>query len=462
MAGGKIFISYRRADSQWAAARLYDALSAAFPDERIFMDVEQIAPGQDFVEVLERQVGACDVFLALIGPEWLSMQTDAGARRIEEKQDFVRIEIASALVKPNTVVIPVLLDGAKPPAPGDLPEELRPLARRQFARLTHEGYRQEVGKLIDAIRDALGAGVAARAAPPKPRRDFRRPVLIGLAALVLAGCAAFAYERLTRPADPAGTPDLAVFTECPDCPEMVAIPAGSFMMGSPETEPDRLSQEGPQRQVTVPRFAIAKTETNWALFAACVAEGACAKLQDDGLPKEGMPAAGPSWDDAKAFAAWVNSKVPGEPYRLPTEAEWEYAARGGTDTPYSWGETWDYAKANLGREICCIGAAEGADEWVGAAPIGRFPPNPFGLLDMAGNLAEWVEDVYRDDVENSPTDGSARIWESDSPWAQRHVLKGGSFTDRPWMTRPAARYSNDRNWRAGEYGFRLARDMTPR
>lgn len=459
---GKIFISYRRADSQWAAARLYDALSAAFPAERIFMDVEQIAPGQDFVEVLERQVGACDVFLALIGPEWLSMQSEAGARRIEEVQDFVRIEIASALVKPDTVVIPVLLDGAKPPAPADLPDDLKPLARRHFARLTHEGYRQEVGKLIDAIRDALGAGAAARAASARPRRSLRRPALLALGALVIAGCAAFAFDRLTRPADPAGTPDLAGFRECPECPEMVAIPAGSFLMGSPETEPDRLDQEGPQRRVTVPRFAIAKTETTWAAYAACAEAGACAPLRDDGLPKDGAAAAAPSWEDAQAFVAWVNGQVPGEPYRLPTEAEWEYAARGGTETPYYWGERWDYAEANLGREICCIGHAEGADEWEGVAPVGRFPPNPFGLHDMAGNLAEWVEDVYRDDVENNPTDGSARRWESDDPMARRHVLKGGSFTDRPWMARPAARYSNDRDWRAREYGFRLARDMRPR
>ncbi|MEX2517741.1 MAG: SUMF1/EgtB/PvdO family nonheme iron enzyme [Paracoccaceae bacterium] len=466
MSGGKIFISYRRADSQWAAARLYDALTAAFPDDRVFMDVEKIAPGQDFVDVLEGQVGACDVFLALIGPEWLSLHSADGTRRIDEARDFVRLEIASALGRAETVTIPILIDGAAPPAPADLPEDLRPLARRQFLRLTHEGYRTEVGALIDAIRKLLGESAARREAPAKPRRDLRRdlrrPAALLVGALLLAGCVWLGVERLNRSADPAGTPDLAQFTECGVCPEMVAIPAGSFMMGSPEGEPDRLDQEGPVRQVTVPRFAIARTETSWAAYAACVAETACAKLPDDGAPKEGMPAMGATWEDAQSFAAWLNGKVPGAPYRLPSEAEWEYAARAGTATPYYWGRTWDRARANMGREICCIGAAEGADEWVGAAPLASFPPNGFGLFDMAGNLAEWVEDVYRDDVENNPTDGSPRIWESDSPWARRQVLKGGSYTDRPWMARPAARISNDRNWRNGDYGFRLARRMVPR
>ena len=114
MAGGKIFISYRRADSQWAAARIYDTLAAAFPDDHLFMDVEEIAPGQDFVDVLAHQVGACDVFLALIGPDWVTLEVEGGGRRLDDPDDFVRIEIASALARPETLTIPVLLDGAAP------------------------------------------------------------------------------------------------------------------------------------------------------------------------------------------------------------------------------------------------------------------------------------------------------------------------------------------------------------
>ncbi|MEO1612950.1 MAG: TIR domain-containing protein, partial [Pseudomonadota bacterium] len=254
MAGGKIFISYRRADSQWAAARLYDRLSHEFPDDRIFMDVEQIAPGQDFVDVLASQVGACDVFLALIGPEWLSMQAEDGARRIDGDRDFVRIEIADALKRDDTLTIPVLLDGAEPPSERDLPDDLKPLARRQFARLTHEGFREEAPRLIEAIRAALARRSAAAVAAT-PKRSYRGLVVAALGLLVLIGLGAFAFERLTRPPDPSGTIDLATFQECEICPQMVAMPAGTFLMGSPEDEEHRSSGEPPQIEIALDRFA---------------------------------------------------------------------------------------------------------------------------------------------------------------------------------------------------------------
>lgn len=458
----KIFISYRRADSQWAAARLYDTLSAAFPDDQIFMDVEQIAPGQDFVDVLEDQVGECDVFLALIGPEWLALQSPKGERRLDDVTDFVRIEIASALQKSGTITIPVLLDGAAPPEPEDLPEDLRALARRQFARLTHEGYRDESRRLVDAIDDVFETRTAARGPGPSRLAKLRKPAGVGIGVVAAAALGWFAYDRITRPADPSGTPDLATFKECELCPEMVALPGGSFMMGSPESEPNRFSNEGPQREVTITRFAMGKTEITYAEYSICLAEGACPQLPDDGTDRTGMPQTNVSWSDAQDYIAWLNEQVPGEPYRLPTESEWEYAARGGTTTAYYWGDDWDRAYANMGREVCCIGVAEGPDKWRYDAPVGQFPPNPFGLYDMAGNLAEWVEDVYTSDIDKSPTDGSPRIWISDSPWAQRHAIRGGSYGDRPWGVRSAVRSSNDKNWRLYEYGFRVARDMTPR
>ncbi|MEM7544875.1 MAG: SUMF1/EgtB/PvdO family nonheme iron enzyme [Pseudomonadota bacterium] len=464
MSGGKIFISYRRADSQWAAARLYDNLTHAFPNDRIFMDVDGIAPGQDFVAVLENQVGACDVFLALIGPEWLSLQAEGGARRLDDKEDFVRIEIASALTRDDTVTIPVLLDSARPPAPDDLPDDLKPLARRHFARLTHEGFRTELEPLKDAIAAALARGAAGRAAatPPAPQRNLRKPALIGLAALLVIALGGALVERLMRPADPSATPDLAVFKECPLCPEMIALPGGTFLMGSPEDEEHR-SKDEQQREVTIGyRFAIGRTEMTWNEYSACVAEDACEPVPGNNANKDSMPVTNISWIDAKAYAAWLNNKVPGEPYRLPTEAEWEYAARAGTTTAYYWGEQPDRAYANMGREVCCIGSAEGADKWVKDAPVASFKPNAFGLYDMLGNMTEWVEDTYESDVDALPTDGSAYIWEADNRWAYRHTTRGGDFSSYPWNSRSAFRNSNDQNWRNYVYGFRLVRDMTPR
>lgn len=473
MPGGKIFISYRRADSQWAASRLYDSLIQVFPHESIFMDVDSIDPGQDFVDVLAEKVGSADVFLALIGPDWLTEKTVAGERRIDDEADFVRVEIASALSQESTVVIPVLLDGAKPPTDANLPPSLRPLARRHFARLTHEGYRGEVGRLIDGIGKALD--VAPNAPPPMPDppaslpppRTPRGPILTkrqGLsflaAALVLAGVAAAIWTAI-QPPDPSGTPDLEVFRECEACPEMVVIPAGAFVMGSPEGEANRRPQEGPTRDVTVGRFALAKTEVTFAEWDACVAVGGCGDFRptDGGLGREGVPAFNLSWNDAQAYIAWLNDQVPGDPYRLPSEAEWEYAARAGTTTPYYWGDAPDRTQANMGREICCIGAAEGADTWVGAAPVAQFPPNAFGLYDMAGNLWEWAADVYRDSYAGAPSDGGEWVLDP-MTGRERRVLRGGGYKDRPWMVRAAARLSNDPNWRLGEYGFRPARDLT--
>lgn len=464
MPGGQIFISYRRADSQWAASRLYDSLIQVFPEERLFMDVDSIDPGQDFVNVLADRVGRADVFLALIGPDWLTEKNAAGMRRIDDTEDFVRIEIGSALAQSTTVVIPVLLDGARPPAEAELPDPLKPLARRHFARLTHEGYRSEVGRLIDGIGKALELKPGEAGLDVLPPRT---PILTGkrLAWLGVAGGLAVTVGVvawvMSRPADPADNPDLAIFSECVQCPEMVVIPAGTFVMGSPETEENRLDQEGPAHSVTVGRFAIARTEVTFEQWDACVADGGCRGYTppDDGVSRIGFPAYNITWNDAQAYVAWLNDQAPGDPYRLPTEAEWEYAARAGTTTAYYWGDAPDRAYANMGREICCIGAAEGPDEWIGASPVASFKPNAFGLFDMAGNLWEWTEDHYHDTYTGAPSDGSEWARQSKGGPPGRRVLRGGSYKDRPFQVRSAIRISNDPDWRLNVYGFRPARRL---
>ena len=452
MSGRKIFISYRRADSQWAAARLYDTLAAAFPEDEIFMDVEEIAPGQDFVQVLEDQVGACDVFLALIGRQWIE---DA---RLGDERDFVSIEIEAALARTETLTIPILLDGAAPPDEADLPGALKPLARRQFARLTHEGFRMEAQALIGAIGRIEAA---AKPPPAKPNRSLKRLAPL-LALPLIAGLGWLGYDIATTPPDPADTPDLATFRECEQCPEMVALPAGSFLFGSPDDEPNRNSGEGPQKKITLARFAIARTETTLADYNHCVAAGACEKIPQTQPPYDGAPAAGARLVDAQAYVAWLNTLAPGEPYAVPSEAQWEYAARGGTVTPYPWGDAPDRAYANMGREVCCIGHAEGPDEWKYEAPVASFRPNPWGLHDMAGNLTEWTADTYSSGHEYAPEDGAALILDLSGRWGRRHVIKGGSYGDRPWQVRPAWRNSNDKEWRLHQYGFRVVRDLTPR
>src|SRR5512147_1837056 len=146
---GTIFISYRRGQDAAAAGRLYDRLEHTFSAQRLFMDVDNIPPGEDFVAVLEAQVAACDVLLALIGRGWITA-TDNTGRRLENLKDFVRIEIASALAQGKRV-IPVLIGDATMPRANEMPEELMPLTRRQAVRITHERFRDDVERLARAL-----------------------------------------------------------------------------------------------------------------------------------------------------------------------------------------------------------------------------------------------------------------------------------------------------------------------
>jgi TIR domain/Protein of unknown function (DUF4231)/SMODS and SLOG-associating 2TM effector domain 1 len=158
---GKIFINYRRGDDPGNTGRLFDRLQEAFQSEQLFMDVDSIAPGLDFVQVLEDQVGHCDVLIAVIGKGWLDVRDDTDARRLDSPKDFVRIEIESAL-KQHKRVIPVLVGDSRMPRPEELPEAIRPLAQRNAVRLTHERFRADAEGLIKALRRALEEAEALR------------------------------------------------------------------------------------------------------------------------------------------------------------------------------------------------------------------------------------------------------------------------------------------------------------
>src|SRR5262249_12081332 len=146
--------NYRRGDDPGNTGRLFDRLEEAFSPEQLFMDVDNIPPGRDFVRVLEEQVALCDVLLAVIGKSWLDARDHQGVRRLDKPDDFVRIEIASAL-KQDKLVIPVLVHDARMPRPDELPEGIRQLARRNAVRLTHEKFRADTQGLIRAIQQAL-------------------------------------------------------------------------------------------------------------------------------------------------------------------------------------------------------------------------------------------------------------------------------------------------------------------
>jgi len=246
------------------------------------------------------------------------------------------------------------------------------------------------------------------------------------------------------------------FKDCPDCPEMVMIPAGSFTMGSPASEPERDDNEGPQHRVNIRAFAMGKTTVTFAQWDACVADGGCNgyRPDDKGWGRGDRPVIRVSWDDAQAYIAWLNRKT-GQRYRLPSEAEWEYAARAGTTTRFSTGDCITTDQANYDGNYPPQGCAKG-EYRAKTLPVASFAANPFGLYDMHGNVWEWTQDCWNDSYNGAPTDGSA--WEGGD--CSRRALRGGLWINYGWVARSAARSDYPRGYRGGGgLGFRLSRSV---
>ncbi len=226
---------------------------------------------------------------------------------------------------------------------------------------------------------------------------------------------------------------------------MVVVPEGSFMMGSNDGGFD----EKPVHQVTIARpFAVGKYEVTWDEWEACVAQAACDNGPvnkaggDNGWGKGRRPVIEVSWHDAPKYLAWLNSKVAGKPYRLLSEAEWEYAARAGTATPFHWGDAFDKSKANDGNKMI---------------PVGQYAPNRFGLYDMHGNVLEWVQDCYIENYDGAPGDGRPVV---ETPGCDR-VLRSGAWSYGPRVLRAADRYGTPPVDRINIVGFRVAKTLTP-
>jgi len=247
-----------------------------------------------------------------------------------------------------------------------------------------------------------------------------------------------------------------IFVDCPECPAMVVIPGGEFVMGSPPDAPLRANTEGPQRRVTVPRFALARTEVTFDQYRHCVQAGACNYLpQDEGWGQGVRPVINVSMEDAGAYVRWL-SDVSGRRYRLPSEAEWEYAARAGTTTRFHTGNCLTSLQANFDARLpsgdCPAGAQLGQ-----TIPVASFAPNPFGLFDMLGNVQEWTLDCWNADYDGAPTDGSAWI-EGD---CSRAVLRGGSWRNSEGKLRSASRTRPSGTFHNDHTGFRPALSLEP-
>ncbi len=250
--------------------------------------------------------------------------------------------------------------------------------------------------------------------------------------------------------------------------DMVLIPGGTFLMGSPEDELDRFNDEGPQHQVTVPTFFMGKfsiTQAQWRVVAETYAQ-VNQELDPDPASFKGdnRPVEQVSWQDATEFCARLSQDT-GREYRLPSEAEWEYACRAGTTTPFHFGETITTDLANY------RGVDDDSMDWKGnygkgpkgiyrkeTTEVGSFPPNAFGLYDMHGNVWEWCQDHWHDNYDgNPPTDGSAWLFSDERKEKDDHtrVLRGGSWVDLPRYCRSACRLYNIPDARYNSDGFRV-------
>ena len=221
------------------------------------------------------------------------------------------------------------------------------------------------------------------------------------------------------------------------------------MIGSPDTEAERTDNEGPQRRIGIRQFAVGKFEVPFDEWAACVSAGGCNGYLpgDDGMGRGRRPVIRVSWHDARAYVSWLRGAT-GQNYRLLSEAEWEYSARAGRVTAYSWGEAASHERANYSAD------ANGSDPWANTAPVGSFAANAFGLFDMHGNVWEWIQDCATAPYSAIAADGAAY----EDSCGDRGV-RGGAWDNSTRHIRAAQRYGFAPNTRIGTLGFRVARTL---
>lgn len=263
--------------------------------------------------------------------------------------------------------------------------------------------------------------------------------------LALVAAVAGAAALAPTAAKQAGTAPATLVRDCPDCPEMVRVPSGSFPMGdaSGDGNPDEL----PVHTVKVPALFIGKYEITFDEWDACVEAGECdAKyVLDEGWGRGRRPLINVNWDEVQAYLNWL-SKKSGKTYRLPSEAEWEYTARAGTQTSYPWGE-----EMAAGVGVCYSECGVEAER---TAIVGSARPNAFGLYDMHGNVWEWLHDCWNESYAGAPADGSA--WTRGD--CSRRVTRGGGWLSLSPDLRSAVRSAQPLSIRFHTLGLRVARD----
>lgn len=564
----KIFISYRRSDSEDVAGRIYDRLADHFGSDSIFKDVDDIPFGVDFRDYLNASLDQCQVVLAVIGKTWLNTTDASGQRRLDNPADWVRLELEESLRRQDVRVVPLLVRRADLPRAHELPQSLAHLAYRNAAQARPDpDFHQDMNRLIvqldeyfaglqqreqdaaktrdaECLRQQQAAELrqreeaerlkqqreqreqrvaaqqrtleqeeaerlgkqqrdaekrarqqsAARKGASTPLYLSRRRTLqllgYGGSGLVLVSAVALLSDREPEPklepeasaaveldppepiasSDPSNLSTIDFDTTQVDTRgeviertsgqvrgfredlgnqiglDMVAIPAEEFVMGSPEDEAERFSDEGPQRTVQVPAFFMGRFPVTQAQYEAVMGNNP-AYFTKNGANR---PVEKVSWHDAVAFCENL-SQMTRRTYRLPSEAEWEYACRASTTTPFYFGSAITTELANYNGDHTYGAAPQGLSRRQ-TTEVGRFPPNAFGLYDMHGNIWEWCADHWHGNYEGAPLDGTA--WLSNDESSDR-LMRGGSWVNPPRFCRSAHRFHRPLDFRFEGVGFRV-------
>jgi formylglycine-generating enzyme required for sulfatase activity len=447
-AAPKVFISYSH-DSESHMDRVLD-LAKRLRDDGIDAELDQyeMFPDERWPRWCNDRIQEADFVLLVC--------TEAYHRRVSGKEEVGKgfgvcweaSIIQQSLYDTGSVskrFIPVLFTDA---SIQHIPIEIRGFSH--FVVDTSDGYDGLYRVLTDQPRVRKPALGKLRSLPPKERKSSD----------------VAATSSATRPRVEDVSADFAVFRDidAPWCPEMVALPAGQFLMGSLEGDKDAETYEKPERRVRINhRVAVGRyplTVVEYEQFVEATdrtREGGLhcwtgsewtvddwKSWQNPGFQQTGRhPVTGVSWHDARAYVEWLRQET-GKPYRLVREAEWEYACRAGTTTRYSCGDVITERDANFDLKVGRT------------TEVGLYPPNAWGLCDMHGNVWEWVEDVWHENYEGAPDDG--RAWTKDGDSRVR-VLRGGCWDNGPGDVRSAVRIRGDTGCRGNSFGFRVARAL---
>ena len=398
----RIFLAHAHEDKAQVRKLYADLKAAGFEP---WLDEEDLLPGQNWRVVIPSVIKSARIFIACL------------SNRSVAKQGYVQEEFRTALAAlgqrpPESIyVIPVKLDACEIPNL-QIPDQGVSLRDLHWVPLdADEGF----DRLLRGLHHALGQAAMST------------------------------EEREPPPPEMSQSPDFSVFRDLdePWCPEMVVLPAGRFLMGSPKGE--GFDTERPQHEVTIGyRLAIGRYPVTFEEYDRFGAATGGKAPGDEGWGRGRRPVINVSWEDAQAYVRWLG-KMTGEPYRLLSEAEWEYAARAGTTTRYWWGD-----------EIVPTNANYRGSEHGETITVGSYPGNPWGVFDMNGNVWERAEDCWNDSYEGAPTDGS--VWTTGD--CAHHVLRGGSWVSNPAALRSAYRDGGSPEVRIGIIGFRVARTLT--